>query len=183
VRVSRAALEELLAKYAQMLAMRMAHASPDEDAHEARLRMAELAFRFPGALRELDDMDIAEIRNRIRLVHKVLREHHEVEPWMEAMVLFHAMTRGALCAKRWLGRRKRIDPAMENAFAQSIPALAFPEDARAWTGDLARIASPPRGRVTDVVFARLAESLGTSQDAARRLVFGVPRRERPPREG
>jgi hypothetical protein len=183
VRVSRSALEELLAKYAQMLAMRIAHASGQEDRREARVRMAELAFRFPGSLREMDDLEINEIRRRIKLMYEVLGQNHEVEPWMEALALFHAMTRGALCAKRWLGRRKRIDAAVEQAFALNIPSLAFPEDARAWTGNLARIASPPRGRLMDVVFARLAESLGLSEHAARRLVFGAPRRERHPGSG
>jgi hypothetical protein len=178
VRVARPALEELLAKYAQMLAMRIAHAAGHEDADEARARMAGLASRFPGALREIDDLELAEIRRRIRLLDEVLHEHREVEPWMEAVALFHAMARGALCAKRWLGRRKRIDPALEEAFARGIPLLPFPEEARAWSHDLARIASPPRGRVTDLVFARLAESLGISEVAARRLVFGVSRRER-----
>jgi hypothetical protein len=178
VRVARAALEELLAKYAQMLAMRIAHAAGHEDAGEARTRMAELAKRFPGALREIDDLELAEIRQRIQLLEEVLHLHREVEPWMEAVALFHAMARGALCAKRWLGGRKRIDAAVEEAFALGLPRLPFPEDAGAWSGDLARIASPPRGRVTDLVFARLAESLGVSEVAARRLVFGVSRRQR-----
>ena len=178
MRVARAALEELLAKYAQMLAMRMTHAAGNEDAGEARTRMAELAARFPGALREIDDLELAEIRQRIQLLEEVLHQRREVQPWMEAVALFHAMARGALCAKRWLGRRKRIDAAVEEAFARGIPLLAFPEEARAWSSELARIASPPRGRVTDLVFARLAESLGISEVAARRLVFGASRRER-----
>lgn len=178
MRVPRAALEDLRAKYAQMLAMRMAHASGHEDADQARAQMAELASRFPGALREIDDLEVAEIRHRIGLLGEVLHDGREVEPWMEAVALFHAMARGALCAKRWLGRRKHVDAEVEQAFARGIPSLLFPEDARAWAGDLARIASPPRGRVTDVVFARLAASLGIRELAARRLVFGTPRRER-----
>jgi hypothetical protein len=178
VRISRASLEELLAKYAQMLAMRIAHASGDEEDGAARVRMAELALRFPGALREIDDLELAEIRSRIERIGEVLHMSREVEPWMEAVALFHATARGALCAKRWLGGRKLVDAAVEEAFVCGIPSLAFPEDARAWAGDLARIASPPRGRVIDVVFARLAQALGTSEDGARRLVFGIPRRER-----
>jgi hypothetical protein len=178
VRVPRAALEQLLAKYAQMLAMRIAHASGEEEGGQVRRRMAELAARFPGALREMDELELAEIRRRIEVVEGVLYEHREVEAWMEAMALFHAMARGALSAKRWLRGRKTIDAAVERAFAEGVPWLPFPEDARAWTGHLARLAAPPRGRVTDLVFARVAESLGTTEAAARRLVFGVSRRER-----
>jgi hypothetical protein len=172
------ALEELRAKYAQMLAMRVAHASGDDDVDEARARMAELASRFPGALREIDDLELAEIRRRIGALDEVLEGTREVEPWMEAVALFHAMARGALSAKLWLGGRKRVDPAIEQAFDRGLPSLPFPEDARAWRRDLALIASPPRGRVTDAVFARLARELGLTERAARRLVFGVPRRER-----
>jgi hypothetical protein len=161
-----------------MLAMRVAHASGDEDAEEVRARMAEVASRFPGALREIDDLELVEIRRRIEALDAVVHARLEAEPWMEAVALFHAMARGALCAKRWLGGRKRVDAELRQAFEQGVHLLLFPEDARGWTSDLARIASPPRGRVMDVVFARMAHELGISERAARRLVFGVPRRER-----
>jgi hypothetical protein len=178
VRVPLAALEELRAKYAHMLAMRVAHASGDEDAEEVRARMAEVASRFPGALREIDDLELGEIRRRIEALDDVVDARREVEPWMEAVALFHAMARGALCAKRWLAGRKRVDAGVRQAFERGVPSLLFPEDARGWTGDLARIASPPRGRVMDVVFSRLARELGVTERVARRLVFGEPRRER-----
>jgi len=178
VRVTLAALEELRAKYAQMLAMRVAHAAGDEDEDEARARMAEVASRFPGALREIDDLELAEIRRRIEVLGEVVHARREAEPWMEAVVLFHAMARGALCAKRWLGGRKRVDDEVAQAFERAVPSLLFPEDARVWGSDLARIASPPRGRLMEVVFGRLAVELGISERAARRLVFGVSRRER-----
>ncbi len=178
MRVPLAALVELRAKYAQMLAMRVAHASGDDDAAEARARMAEVASRFPGALREIDDLELGEIQRRIEALDDVVQARQEVEAWMEAVALFHGMARGALCAKRWLGGRKRVDVEVERAFERGLSSLLFPEDARGWSGELARIASPPRGRVMDVVFARLARELGMSERATRRLVFGVPRRER-----
>ena len=178
MRVAQASLEELRAKYAQMLEMRIAHAAGGVDEDDARLQMAELASRFPGSLRETDDLELTEIRRRIDALDEVLHARREVEPWMEALALFHSMARGALSAKRWLGGRKRVDAEVELAFGRGVAHLPFPEDARDWGGHLARIASPPRGRLTDLVFARLAETLGTSERAARRLVFGVPRRER-----
>jgi hypothetical protein len=178
VRVPRAALEALQAKYAEMLAMRIAHASGDEDPEATRIRMAQLASRFPGALREIDDLELAEIHRRIGAIADVLQEARETESWMEAVALFHAMARGALCAKRWLGKRKTIDASVEHAFARGLATMPFPEDARAWTHDLARIASPPRGRLVDVVFGRLAQTLGIDEAAARGLVFGTARAER-----
>lgn len=144
---------------------------------DARLRMAALASRFPGALRELDDMELDEITRRAAALDAVLRAEGQVEHWMEAIALFHALARGALCAKRWLGRRP-VDVAVERAYEAAVPALAFPEDARAWASDLARIASPPRGRMSAAVLARVALGLGTTERQARLLVFGLLRRER-----
>jgi hypothetical protein len=172
--VSREALRDLLAKYLKMLAMRLER--PLEA--EARPRMAELAQRFPGALRELDDLELSEIRRRATALDSVLQGEREIEPWMHAVVRFHALARGALSAKRWLEGRKAVDARVERAYAAALSTLAFPEDASAWALDLARIASPPNGRVTNLVFARVARELGTSERAARLLVFGIPRRER-----
>jgi hypothetical protein len=178
VPVNREALDALHAKYVTMLAMRLAHESGDEDVLDARARMAELASRFPGALREIDDLELGEIRRRIAALHATLGGEGEVESWMEAIALFHSLARGALCVKRWLGGRKRVDASLERAYRVEVAAFDFPEDARAWSDELARIASPPRGRVMDVVFARVARHLGTSEREARRLVFGLSRRER-----
>jgi hypothetical protein len=172
------ALEELRAKYVEMLAMRAEHASGTEDAEAVRPRMAELAARFPGALREIDDLELDEIRRRVSALGEVLGGEREPEPWMAAVARFHELTRGALCAKRWLAGRKRVDASVQAAFERAVADLAFPEDARRWAHDLARVASPPRGRVTDLVFSRLARELGRSERDTRRLVFGAPRRER-----
>jgi hypothetical protein len=178
VRPSFAAIEELRAKYVEMLAMRAEHASGAEDADAVRPRMAELAARFPGALREIDDLELEEIRRRVSALDEVLRGGREPDPWMAAVARFHELVRGALCAKRWLAGRKRVDASTQAAFEEAVEHLTFPDDARGWANELGRIASPPRGRVTDVVFARLANELGQSERDVRRLVFGLPRRAR-----
>jgi hypothetical protein len=177
VDVPREAIEELAFKYAEMLSMRLAHASGEEDGPAVRARMVELARRFPGALREIDDLELAVIRNRIGRLAAVLRGDGEAEPWMKATTLFHTLARGALCAKRWLAGRKSVDYVTQKAFEHDASFLTFPEEARAWAADLARVASPPRGRLTSLVFARVARALGTTERQARRLVFGPPRRK------
>jgi hypothetical protein len=101
-----------------------------------------------------------------------------IAPWMRAMILFHALTRGALCAKRWLAGRKQIDDATRAAFETEATALCYAEEARAWSADLHRIASPPNGRVTELVYERIAAALHVSLREARILVFGLPRRDR-----
>jgi hypothetical protein len=172
--------EELLEKYGEMLAMRVAHDSGDEDAVAVRRRMADLASRFPGALREVDELELVEIRRRIDRLNAVLTSPAEEEPWMEAVGAFHSVARGAFGAKRWLDGRKRerVDAAVESAFILEAKGLPFSEELLAWAGHLASIASPPEGRVTNLVFARLALRLGTTEKEARLRVFGPSRRAR-----
>ncbi len=178
VNLDRHSLEELRAKYDEMLSMRLTHESGDEEATEARGRMAELASRFPGALREIDDLELDVIRARIRHLDGVLRGDQRVEPWMEAVALFHSFARGALWAKRWLAGRKRVDASIVGDYECDASRVAASTHALVWTDDLARIAAPPRGRIMDLVFARVARSLGTTENEARLLVFGVPRNQR-----
>ena len=96
---------------------------------------------------------------------------------MIAVARFHGLARGVLGAKRWLARRRTVDAALLAAFACEAPHLPFSEEIQAWELDLATIASPPRGRLMDLVFARLATELGISEPTARTLVHGPRRRE------
>jgi hypothetical protein len=178
VSLSREMAEELLAKYGEMLSMRLAHDSGDEDPGAVKERMAGLAARFPGALREIDELELDEIRRRIERLEAVLRSPQHEEPWMEAVGQFHLAARGALGAKRWLEGRKGVDARLEEEFLRQTATLPFSKELRGWAGDLARIASPPNGRVTDLVFARVASLIGTSVEEARRRVFGASRRLR-----
>ncbi len=171
---TRGTLEQLRFKYGEMLSMRLEHDSGVEDPARARQRMASLAAVFPGVLREIDDLELAVIRERIGRLDAALSGEGDVERWMEAIGLFHALARGALHAKRWLAGRKTIDSATLLAY-ETDAAVA---DALAWGGELARVAAPPRGRLMDLVFARVARALGTTENEARHLVFGPPRRTR-----
>jgi hypothetical protein len=172
VGASREMAAELRDKYAEMLSMRVEHAGGREDPALVRPRMADLASRFPGALREIDSLELAEIRRRIEALEAFLETPGAEQEWMEPMALFHRLMRGALGAKRWLAGRRRVDRALAHAYRRDALRMAFPEDCREWVGDLALVASPPRGRVTDLVFARLARLLGRSERSARQLVFG-----------
>ncbi len=179
---TRDTLEQLRFKYGEMLSMRLAHDAGEESEARARQRMASLAARFPGALREIDDLELAVIRDRIACLDAALQGNGAVERWMEAVGLFHALARGALHAKRWLAGRKIIDPQTLSAYESDLAGApvatgaVLAADALAWSGELARIAAPPRGRLMDLVFARVARALGTTEGEARRLVFGPPRR-------
>jgi hypothetical protein len=174
--------EELRTKYLEILALRVLHASGAEEVSSVRRRMVALANRFPGALRETDELEVGEIRRRVCQLDALLRDPDVEEPWMEAIASFHMLTRGVLAVKRWLDGRHTVDAAVEAAFAAELELPGFPEEVRAWAGDLACVAAPPRGRMMDLVFARLAKRLGTTEREARQLVFG-PRRKRSGRGG
>jgi hypothetical protein len=179
--VKRADLEALRAKYEEMLRLRLAHDAGDDDADPRAVQraMASLASRFPGSLREIDDLPLHTIRARIDEL-RAAEDAGRASPWMEATHLFHALTRGALCAKRWLGGRKpaAIDDGARLTFESEASSLCWGEDALAWRDDLVRLASPPRGRVTDLVYERIAALLAMTEAEVRLLVFGLNRRER-----
>ncbi len=172
---------ELREKYLEILSMRLPHGADDSsDAQLARVRerMSTLAARFPGSLRELDDLPIPEIRRRISKLEAVLAKTGEVEPWMEAIVLFHRFARGALWAKSWLGGRKSVNASIEAAYAADAETLDFARDALTWSTELAAIARPPGGRVMRLVHARVGQALGVTELEAQRMVFGLPRKRR-----
>lgn len=162
-----------------MLVLRLAHArarsAPSFVEPDPRAEMADLADDFPGALREIDELPLEVIVARIERLSTADAEPSNAEPWMIAQVAFHRLARGALVAKRWLGRRKDVTPEDEEAFARALPSLRHRSDAELFSGDLARIGRPPRGRLMDLVHARLAAVLAVTETEARALVFGPPR--------
>jgi len=168
--VTREMARDLRDKYAEMLAMRLLHAHGEEDAVEVRDRMLALATRFPGALREIDRLELDEIRLRIERLDAVLQGSAEGDQWMEAVSVFHSLFRGALAVKRWLDGRRTVDASIEHAFAAA--RVGLPREALGWEAQLAQVAEPPRGRVMHLVVERLALQLGTTERQARELVFG-----------
>jgi len=164
-------LRSLRRKYEEILRLRrIALADP---ANDPRRAMATLAAEFPGSLREADALPLVELGRRIASIARVERGDEPVASWMTAMIRFHALTRGALCVKKWLGGRKDVDAATFGAFDREADGLCYARDARAWEADLDRVARPPKGRITDLVLARIAVELGVQEHTVRRWVLGV----------
>ena len=161
-------------KYERMLRLRLLHAraraEPGFVEPNPRAAMAELARDFPGALREIDELPIDVIRQRIDAVAAAERDSSRIEHWMNAHIGFHRLARGALAAKRWLEGRP-LTPQLEAEFAGAAAAMPNADEAAAWASDLAAIAAPPRGRILDLVYARLARELGTDVASARAAVM------------
>jgi hypothetical protein len=175
---SRKDLRALRDKYDRMLALREAHARARSDEcfvePDPRPQMAKLAEEFPGALREIDRLPLEVIVARIEALVIAERDASRTERWMHAQVSFHQLARGALVAKRWLAGRKHVTAATRDAFLEVLPTLPRSSDAQLFLEDLARVANPPRGRLMDLVHAKLAASLNVTEREARALVFGPP---------
>lgn len=172
--LTRVRLHDLRTKYEEILRLRVLHGAPGEP--DPRRAMAKLAQEFPGALRECDELPLDELRARIDALGEAVAGRAAPLPWMTASLRYHALTRGALCAKSWLAGRKSVTAETRATFAREAGALCWADDARAWEGELEAVANPPRGRVTDLVFARIASELGVPVEEARALVFPSRRR-------
>jgi hypothetical protein len=175
--VSRAELVELKWKYEEMLRLRLADlASPGGD---PRREMAALAERFPGSLRELDELPLEAITTRVDELSQCIAGGAVTAPWMLASARFHRLMRGALAVKRSLRTHRPGESALGRAVLEKLEGLPHAEDAWAWADDVDRIARPPRGRLTALVFERLADELGISPSEARARVLGPRLRKRP----
>ncbi|MBX3209233.1 MAG: hypothetical protein KF764_29645 [Labilithrix sp.] len=182
-RADRQDLRALRDKYERMLSLRTAHERARRDVSfvepDPRPEMARLAADYPGSLREIDRLPLDVIAARIAALSAAERRPLDAEPWMIAQATFHRFARAALATKRWLAGRKAITPALRSAFTRATARLPHGADARLLASELEAIASPPRGRLMDVVHARVARTLDVTPAEARRLVFDAA----PPRAG
>jgi hypothetical protein len=167
-------LRALRDKYERMLRLRELHERAARETGfvepDPRGAMAELARAYPGALREIDELPLAVIEARIAELEAAEIDLARVVMWMTAQSRFHALARGALAVKGWL-RGRPLGPVVTDAFASALPTLPHAEDAELWRNDLAAIARPPRGRLMDLVYVRLAGELSVDVAAARAAVL------------
>ncbi len=163
-----------------MLRLRQLHArakaEPDFVEPDPRQAMAALARLYPGALREIDELPIELITARIEALEVADGDPQRVVAWMRAQAAFHRLARGALAVKRCLAGRAPTT-ALEEAFAEKLRAMPEREreDLLEWQHELAAIAEPPRGRLMDLVYVKLARELSVDVDAARAAVFPLSR--------
>ena len=137
----------------------------------ARGVLRALAREFPGALRELDTVTLAEIDDRQRALAEAA-DTGRVEAWMGWMADYHTTMRAALIIKGVLLRSGDLsDPVV----------LCAKEEASQRTGlsiddDFVRnVAHPPQGRLNRVVFERLGRNFGVSPDQIWQALFPARR--------
>lgn len=180
-------LRALRDKYERMLVLREAHLRARSDASfvepDPRPEMARLAEEYPGALREIDSLPLELIAGRIEALRIAELQPSHVEAWMTAQVTFHRYARGVLVTKRWLAGRKTITPALRAAFVRAVRTMPRGSEAELFADELDAIASPPRGRLMDLVHTKVARALDLTEAQARALVFRARSRRTNPRNG
>jgi hypothetical protein len=151
--VSRDAWDEMLAKYREMVRMREADLA--EHPTDPRDDMRRLARRFPGALREIDQLPLDELRERLRAVERAAGGG-DVPRWLEWCASYHRLLRAALDLR-----------------AQR-PCEDLPDELRS------RLEKPAGGRLNPIVFAWIAERAGVTAHEVERAIFpGHPQKRNP----
>lgn len=150
-------LRGLREKYVVMLAMRREAALGV--GLDPRPRMRALADRFPGALREIDELTVDRIESRIVALDVALRGG-EVPRWARTLGAYHGWMRTALAIKRRFGRTRAVDEASRWLSAHHAPGPGDPGTEVFDRETLESILRPPSGRLSGWILARVADQLG-----------------------
>ena len=155
----RETLQDLREKYAEMLRLRDLDAAGDTA--DPRPAMRALAARFPGALREIDELPRETLASRLAEIERALIDPSARAGWMIAIARYHGRLRLALRIRRAIGAARTIEAAR---------ALGDPEIDALDDASLAAIVRPPSGRLNRAVLAIVAAELGTSAREIERLL-------------
>lgn len=169
-------LEALLEKYSEMLRMR--ERDGRDDGHDPRAEMAALARRFPGALREIDERPLEQIRSRIGQLQDARAGRGEVPPWAPLQASYHGVMRAFLRVRPLL--RDRSSSQARAAITEGYEQMSPDEPTlEALLGPVfTQLCSPPNGRLNGVVFGYVARLHGVSAAQVSDALF-KPGRQRP----
>jgi hypothetical protein len=150
-------------------------------AHDPKPEMAALARRFPGALRELDELPMAQIDARLTALDGALAEQR-VPEWAALQVAYHGTYRFALRIKRRAARKGALDDtALQHAIDTLLArARAEPDDGEPDepcvsdfdAAELRAILRPASGRLQPWVLAHVARALAVEPFAVSAALFG-----------
>ena len=161
--LQRSELAALARKYRLLAELRRA----PRDARDPRPPMRQLARLFPGALRELDQLPLESIDERLAALERALLGG-EPQPWMEWMRDYHREWRLAKAIKRRLSGRRapRLDEVCE--LAQTVAReIGAPCDLEL----VVQVAHPPAGRIDHVELQRLSARFAVSVELLKRSLF------------
>jgi hypothetical protein len=139
---------------------------------DPRREMAALAQRFPGALRELDELPMDQIEARLFALEQLSASVDAVPEWVRLQIGYHGCMRAVLRIKRMAADVGDDASALLHALAlQYQPAADEPPLASFDRAAVDAILRPADGRLNPWVYARVAAACGVEPDAVRRALF------------
>jgi hypothetical protein len=182
VRVTDETVRALRDKYLEIKRLRDADAAgilPDP-----RAEMAALARRFPGALRELDELPMDQIEARLHALEQLNERMHAqactasalegsavVPQWVRLQIGYHGLMRAVLRIKRSAAPAEDAAALRARLAREYVPAADEPALESLDHAALEAILRPQGGRLNPWVFARVAAACGVQADDVRRALF------------
>lgn len=144
-------IEGLARKYRAIHALRVVASDDPRDA------MRALAAEHPGALRELDELPLELVEERLAVLERCVEETLPPPRWARALLGYHGWMRAALSLKR---RFRRDADAARAWIARDYRPRSDEPSADALDAAVESVLRPPGGRLSRWVIARVAEELG-----------------------
>lgn len=158
-------------KYAEMLRMRREDLETG-GAHDPKHDMRALAKRFPGALREIDELPLEEIESRVAALDEVVAGRAEPPEWARYFLAYHGWMRAVLRIKRLCLDCADAEAALERARSTYDPEPDEPSRERLCQPELiAAIVRPAGGRLNPWIFERIALAHGVAPAHVRDTLF------------
>jgi hypothetical protein len=172
VQVNAETVRALRDKYREIKRLRDADAAGS--IADPRREMAALAQRFPGALRELDELPMDQIEARLFALEQLSAsaDAHAAPEWVRLQIGYHGCMRAVLRIKRIAAGVGDDVAAVLHALAlQYEPAADEPPRASFDRAAVEAIVRPDGGRLNPWVYGRVAAACGVEPEAVRRALF------------
>jgi len=155
-------------KYLEIKRLRLADATEAQ----ARPALSALVQRFPGALRELDRLEMAALDGRLETLDAVLSGSLEAPPWLHWQASYHGWMRAALRMRRLLRGVAGVEGIRAVLERHYVPADDEPQLAGLDGPTLTQLVRPPGGRLNPWVLGQLAALYGVSVEELEASLFG-----------
>jgi len=158
-------------KYREIKRLRDEHTSGSDA--DPKPRMKALAQRFPGALRELDELPMVLVELRLATLEAVVTGALPAPEWVKLQIGYHAVMRFALRIKRMARseRHDRVGAILRQLASERIEGC----EGSHWLGidraEIETILKPEGGRLNPWVYRRVANSHGVEPETVRRALF------------
>jgi hypothetical protein len=166
-----ATLAALREKYREIKRLRDEHATGSS--RDPRARMKALALRFPGALRELDELPMELVESRLATLDAVVTGALAAPEWVTLQIGYHAMMRLALRIKRMARHDAddRVGAILGQLAAERLDSWGEPLLGGLDRAEIEAILKPEGGRLNPWVYRRVAALHGVEPENVRRALF------------